>query len=53
MDLVGEMCCVMVWDLAFDSLIWSNICHSSSEMFSGLVEKDLEAIDSDEIGNDG
>ena len=54
MDLVGEMCCVVVvWDLAFDSLIWSNNCHSSSETFSGLVEKDLEAMDSfgkDELG---
>ena len=47
MDLVGEMCCVVVvWDLALDSLSWSNNCHSSSEISSGLVEKDLEAIDS-------
>ena len=35
----------MVWDLAFDSLIWSNNFHSSSEISSGLVEKDLEAMD--------
>ena len=47
MDLVGEMCCVVVvWDLSFNSLIWSNNCYSSSETFSGLVEYDLEAMDS-------
>ena len=45
-DFVGEMCCVVVvCDLAFDSLSWSNNCHSSSDIFSGLVEKDLEAME--------